>query len=196
LDVSATLLDLSRNSDYREVDFFQMILSDEFLEKHVVDPINDRLKESMKRTSKEWERKCKPTNVNKTKRFLIFYFLENFFRKRHIKNNTEKWESLRDGQLSKRRREILLSAFKPSIEHLIGFNKEFSNQIWKVFRGGSVLVVDESTYEYSGSDMREAGIDIYIPRKPHPYGLLDYVGYMKLCYSHLPIVVDCQFRLL
>jgi hypothetical protein len=30
-----------------------MILSDEFLEKYVVDPINDRLKESMKRTSKE-----------------------------------------------------------------------------------------------------------------------------------------------
>jgi hypothetical protein len=52
LDVSATLLDLPRNSDYREVDFFQMILSDEFLEKHVVDPINDRLKESIKRTSK------------------------------------------------------------------------------------------------------------------------------------------------
>jgi hypothetical protein len=43
--------------------------------------------------------------------------------------------------------------------------------------------------------MREAGIDIYIPRKPHPYGLLNYVGCMKLCYSHLPIVVDCQPRL-
>jgi hypothetical protein len=79
--------------------------------------------------------------------------------------------------------------------HLIGFIKEFSNQIWKVFHGGSVLVVDESIYEYSGSDMREAGIDIYIPRKPHPYGLLNYVGYMKLCYSHLLIGVDCQFCL-
>jgi hypothetical protein len=67
-----------------------MILSDEFLEKYVVDPINDQLKESMKRTSKEWARKCKPTNVNETKRFHVFYFLENLFRKGHIKNNTEK----------------------------------------------------------------------------------------------------------
>jgi hypothetical protein len=102
LDVLATLLDLPRNSDYREVDFFQMILSDEFLEKRVVDPINDQLKESMKRTSKkrtskEWTRKCKPINVNETKRILFFYFLEILFRKGHIKNNTEKWESLRDG---------------------------------------------------------------------------------------------------
>jgi hypothetical protein len=104
-----------------------MILSDEFLEKHAVDPINDQLKESMKRTSKEWARKCKPTNVNETKRFHVFYFLENLFRKGHIKNNTEKWESLRDGQLLKHRREILLSAFKSSIKHLIGFIKKFSN---------------------------------------------------------------------
>jgi hypothetical protein len=85
LDASSTLLDLSRNSDYREVDFFQMILSDEFLEKYVVDPINDRLKESMKRTSKEWARKCKPTNVNETKGFLIFYFIENFLEKVTLK---------------------------------------------------------------------------------------------------------------
>jgi hypothetical protein len=149
------------------------------LEKHVVDPINDQLKESMKRTSKEWSKKYKPINLNETKWFLVFYFLDNLFRKGHIKNNTEKWESLRDGQLSKRRREILLSAFKPSVEHLIGFIKELSNQIWKVFRGESVLVADESIYEYSGSNMREAGIDFYIPRKPHPFGLLDYVGCMK-----------------
>jgi hypothetical protein len=38
----------------------------------------------MKRTSKEWTRKYKPTNVNETKRFLVFYFLENLFRKGHI----------------------------------------------------------------------------------------------------------------
>jgi hypothetical protein len=50
--------------------------------------------------------------------------------------------------------------------------------------------VDESIYEYSGSDMREAGIDIYIPRKPHPY--VYYVGCMKLCNSRLLIVVNCR----
>jgi hypothetical protein len=55
---------------------------------------------------------------------------------------------------------------------------------------GNVLVVDESLYEYNG----DCPIKRYIPRKPHPNGLLVYglAGYFNVGAHQLPYVLDFE----
>jgi hypothetical protein len=59
---------------------------------------------------------------------------------------------------------------------------------------GTILVVDESLYEYNG----DCPVKRYIPRKPHPNGLLVYglSGYFHIEGSELPYCLDFEPYLL
>jgi hypothetical protein len=60
---------------------------------------------------------------------------------------------------------------------------------------GSILVVDESVYEFNGQD---CPVKRYIPRKPHPNGLLVYglAGYFLVGQHELPYTLDFEPYLL
>lgn len=57
-----------------------------------------------------------------------------------------------------------------------------------VFQPRSKLVIDESIYEFQG----KCPVKRYIPRKPHPNGLLTYAaaGYLLVASYAIPIVYD------
>jgi Transposase IS4 len=63
-----------------------------------------------------------------------------------------------------------------------------------VFSPGNILVVDESLYEFTG----KCPIRRYIPRKPHPNGLLVYclAGQVNVGAKRLPYVLDFEPYLL
>ncbi len=54
--------------------------------------------------------------------------------------------------------------------------------------------VDESLYAYFGRDMERDGVQINMPHKPHPYGLLDYLYAQRLPLSNQPITIDFEPR--
>lgn len=60
-----------------------------------------------------------------------------------------------------------------------------------VIQPGSILVIDESLYEFNGSD---CPVKRYIPRKPHPNGLLVYglAGYFIMGQHQLPYTLDFE----
>jgi hypothetical protein len=63
-----------------------------------------------------------------------------------------------------------------------------------IIRPGNILVVDESVYEFNG----ECPVKVYIPRKPHPNGLLTYgiSGYFLVGADLIPYVLDYEPRTL
>ena len=65
-----------------------------------------------------------------------------------------------------------------------------SEAAYDLMTPGTILVVDESLYEYTG----QCPIRRYIPRKPHPNGLLVYclAGYFRVGADDLPYVLDFE----
>lgn len=65
-----------------------------------------------------------------------------------------------------------------------------SNAAYDLITPGTILVIDESLYEYTG----QCPIRRYIPRKPHPNGLLVYclAGYFRVGADDLPYVLDFE----
>lgn len=61
---------------------------------------------------------------------------------------------------------------------------------YQLIRPGQILVVDESLYEFNGN----CPIKRYIPRKPHPNGLLVYclAGYFSVDGHEIPYVLDFE----
>lgn len=59
-----------------------------------------------------------------------------------------------------------------------------------IFIPGAQLVIDESVYAFEG----KCPVKRFIPRKPHPNGLLSYglAGEMLVGYNKLPIVYDYE----
>lgn len=59
-----------------------------------------------------------------------------------------------------------------------------------LFSPGNPLVVDESLYEFNG----QCPVRRYIPRKPHPNGLLVYglAGFINVGVDRIPIVLDFE----
>jgi hypothetical protein len=59
-----------------------------------------------------------------------------------------------------------------------------------LFSPGNILVVDESIYEFNG----DCPVRRYIPRKPHPNGLLVYclAGFINVGADRIPIVLDIE----
>lgn len=45
---------------------------------------------------------------------------------------------------------------------------------------GSLNVVDEAIYAYTGKDARKDGVDVKMEGKPHPYGLFNYLAAERL----------------
>lgn len=65
-----------------------------------------------------------------------------------------------------------------------------SEAAYRVINPGSILVVDESLFEYNG----ECPVRRYIPRKPHPNGLLVYglAGYFHFGTTSMPFCLDFE----
>lgn len=60
---------------------------------------------------------------------------------------------------------------------------------------GNYLTVDETLIEYYGKSMLLLHEDIYIPHKPHDFGLLMHGAMMETEHSKLPIFVGLEMRL-
>src|SRR5437868_2857344 len=72
--------------------------------------------------------------------------------------------------------------------NVLQFSRLIGNRWRAVWRPGNTLVVDESVYDFSGRSECHA----WIPRKPHPNGLLSYglSGYTSV--MRLPMLLDVE----
>lgn len=72
--------------------------------------------------------------------------------------------------------------------------RNLGDAIAYVVKPGSILVVDESIYEFNGG----CPVKMYIPRKPHPNGLLNYglSGYFLVGADLVPYTLDYEPRTL
>ena len=94
----------------------------------------------------------------------------------------------------KHRFELISSSTRISYTEFESLVHSAMNLIWGVINPGNTLVIDESMFPYTGQDMRDAGIDMLLQGKPHPYGQMAHGGMMRLSYTGLPIIVTACFR--
>src|SRR4051794_25766445 len=74
--------------------------------------------------------------------------------------------------------------------NISGLAKSLGEAASKVIIPGKFLVVDESLFDFEG----KCPVRRYIPRKPHPNGLLSYglAGYFYVGAYKLPFVLDME----
>lgn len=91
----------------------------------------------------------------------------------------------KSGWLPKYRFFVINGKMKPDIIKLCDLVRAGWQQAWQP---GNTLVVDESVYEYFGS----SPCHMFIPRKPHPNGLMSYglSGYTAV--MKLPMLLDIE----
>jgi hypothetical protein len=68
--------------------------------------------------------------------------------------------------------------------------RSLSDAVGQLVTPSAIVVVDESLYEFNG----QCPIRRYIPRKPHPNGLLNYCAacYFNVGADRLPVVLDME----
>lgn len=77
---------------------------------------------------------------------------------------------------------------------LLELGRNLSEAVGQLITPSTIVVVDESLYEFNG----QCPIRRYIPRKPHPNGLLNYCAacYFNVGADQLPVVLDMEPYLL
>jgi len=91
------------------------------------------------------------------------------------------------------------SSFEFTIEQLQDIFNQIRSSFQKYWDPGSIMIIDESLYAYKPKNTTIAKIEntepipvVYIPRKPHPNGLLNFLFATKSSNTGLPYVIDFQ----
>ena len=171
---------------FRDLDtFWSSIFSQEILE-IIISIINSKLEFTSgdTRRSKSIHR---PTNLEEIKCFFgIKLLLENTYSvqlsvlRTHLRELKKKYTFRMDAN----RYAILLSSIVPSNSHLQLFIKKILSAMNSKLETSSIAVIDESLYEYYvrnevrhrlEKENKDPVPQVYIPKKPRPNGLLNYV---------------------
>jgi hypothetical protein len=102
----------------------------------------------------------------------VIRFILSFFKE------TAEWSSkqyiLRDHKLKavgKQRFKALKSCLSFSDEDIVALIRAFEENLVKIVQPSNYCTVDESILAFVGDDMRADGVQVHIPRKPHPDGV-------------------------
>lgn len=74
--------------------------------------------------------------------------------------------------------------------NIVSLARSLGEAASSLFSPGSILVIDESLYEFNGT----CPVRRYIPRKPHPNGLLAYglAGFVNIGSERIPFLLDFE----
>lgn len=171
----------------RHSDFFSLFFGDEFwkLWKNVVD--NQFLITLSKNQITGKRRKYyKPVSLAQLKIFYGMYLeLETNFSSKN--NSIEKWfqetRKTKKLEIGENRFFAILSCSQPTSSQFESLEKLFNDTFTGCWDAGSIVAHDETVFSYQPAKntkkAAEEGLDpiplVFIPRKPHPNGLLSYL---------------------
>lgn len=173
----------------------RLTLSDDVIGARIIEPINSNLKIRQSRTAPHLKYLYRPTTVEEWWRFIAKLLLKRVKSSGKEPGLSEQEKELVSRLIPDKRYSALKEAHCLNADAIQAFTEALRVNLRRYVALGNFATVDETVIAYYGHDMRVAGIDIKIPRKPHSYGMLRYGLAQRLLYSGAPILIDCESRL-
>jgi len=183
----AKLVSRFSHYDMSATELVHMVLSDEIITTFFVTPMN--LSMERKNPDKHQRKHHQhAVSIDDIRRTIILHFVNELPAAKGEKKSTQKkLDSLPTLQTINRYEFIhpRLGTAATNREYL---SYQIHLNICEIWRPGTDLVFDETMIPYSGRDMIFSGNQKFIPRKPHPFGLLFWGGATRASRCGLPFL--------
>ena len=173
----------------------RLTLSDDVIGTRLIEPINSNLKIRQSRTAPHLKYLYRPTTIEEWWHFIAKLLLKRVKSSGKEPGLSEQEKELVSRLIPDKRYSALKEAHCLNADAIQAFTEALRFNLRRYVALGNFATVDETVIAYYGHDMRVAGIDIKIPRKPHSSGMLRYGLAQRLLYSGAPILIDCESRL-
>lgn len=133
-------------------------------------------------------------NVEHFWRFFAYYIAANLERRKAIRE--EDFEVVKNAKalFGHNRFSALHVRFLPNEQELLVFIAAMRSSILTVIKPGAVVAVDDRMITYFAQNMRDAGLAMSMPDKPHGYGQQMFCAAQKLPLSGLRVFLDIELR--
>jgi hypothetical protein len=163
------------------------VLTDELLATFFVDPINTSIEDE--KSQSQCEDYCKPhlspTSIDEIRRLIISHFLNELPKAKGKDTEVQQRLDRLPPLLGRHRYEFLHPRVRVAAVNREELTFFLSKRIQEIWAPGSDLVVDETIVKFFGSDMIYSGNHMFIPHKPHPFGILLWGGATRASLSGL-----------
>jgi len=126
--------------------------------------------------------------------FLAHYIAKNLEIRKAVKVPDEPIVDRAKRLIGHNRFSALHARFLPNEQELLAFVSAMRSSILKVIKPGAVLAVDDRMVAYFAQSMRNAGLVVKLPEKPHGYGQQMFVAAQKLPLCGLRVFLDVELR--
>lgn len=178
-----------------EFDMLRRIITPEILENLILKRINDNFQKRIGECGAGEASRYKPCTEEEWWAFFARLLLDRLEMHGRGRALAEAERNLTRSKISDHRFTALRQAHAFAENDIVALGEGMRRNLRGRASFGNYAVVDETMIEYRGHDMRELGIDIHIPGKPHDYGMLRYCIAVRLLYSGMPLLVDFDMRL-
>ncbi len=189
LDVFAT------RTERTKLELFEQFFSQQFLDQHLLPFINPHLSERRSTATHHTRKLYKSVDYTTWMLFFAKYLLTNLLKAGKSTDQVNRITPIIEKTIYQNRYKAIFSAHSLSDSDLEAFIDSTRSQLLTHILPGNTGTVDEAMYEYYGKDMVMDGVDAFIPHKPHPYGLINYLYSQQLLNTKLPITLDYEPRL-
>lgn len=184
-----------RNGPLTPLTIARMILTGELLVTALLDPLNRKLAETRERVGHSHH--LGEVNINTLWQYITTDAAAETNSEEKPYATLTKMEKLAEMEkrdLGKKRYQVIHSHLGQIEYDLELITSVICKNAQALFEPSSYATVDESVLAYAGEDMIAQMIQVFIPRKPHPFGILFHGAVMLASHSCLPILVDWEWR--
>lgn len=177
-----------------EFQFLRHLISDAFLDQHLLPILNAHLEHS-KSSQKSTAKRHAPINLEIWWQWFAEYLIREQKAKNNINTTNPKYDVNWTSPIGAHRFGAISTAHSLDLEELKDVLLVIREIVPPLVSMGTLSVVDETMFEYCGEDIREDGVAINIEGKPHPYGVMVYLAAQRLKHSGQSIMVDFEPQL-
>jgi hypothetical protein len=126
--------------------------------------------------------------------FLAHYIAKNLETRKAVKVADERTIFEAKRLIGHNRFSALHARFLPNEQELLAFASAMRSSILTVIKPGAVVAIDDRIIAYFAQCMRDAGLAVKLPEKPHGYGQQMFVAAQKLPLCGLRVFLDVELR--
>lgn len=191
----ATVKPLSRNEVASPLKLGQMVLTDELLQTTVLDPLNRKIAKT--REARRGDHHLGQVDINTFWQYITTQATggpKKSAKAYSAQNKDERFKERQKASLGQQRFQVIHSHLGDIEFDVQLISNTIINNVRDLFDPANYTTVDETLLAYAGLDMIAQMIQVFIPRKPHPFGTLFHGAVMLVRHSKLPILVGWEWR--
>lgn len=173
----------------------RLLITEEIVQTVIIPLVNQNLKNRVYTCGKGERSRYRPTDSFEWWRFFGYMLLQRVRKQQKASGLSASEAESADHLIAVHRYTAIKEAHCFDEKSILALTEALRKNLRTKVALGNYGTIDETLKEHFGRAMREAGIDMHMPRKPHPYGLLVYGLAQRLLYSRAPILIDMDPRL-